>query len=70
MPLNAVDVKSFADGEISIKIQESVRGKDVYVLQSICRSGDGKMSVNDSLVELYLMIAAFRRHSAGPTPDI
>ena len=60
-----MDVKSFADGEISINIGESVRGKDVFVMQSTCRSADGAMSVNDSLVELCLMVSAFRRHSAA-----
>ena len=48
----------FSDGEISVEINQNVRGKDVFVVQSICTP------VNDSLVELILMIDALRRSSA------
>ena len=51
-------VKRFSDGEIRVEIRENVRGKDVFVLQSICAP------VNDHLVELLLMIDAFKRSSA------
>ena len=55
---NAV-VKTFSDGEIQIEIDENVRSKDVFVIQSTCAP------VNDNLVELLLMIDALKRSSAG-----
>ena len=54
---NAV-VKTFSDGEIQIEIDENVRSKDVFVIQSTCAP------VNDNLVELLLMIDALKRSSA------
>jgi len=51
-------VDRFADGEIRIKINEDVRGADVFVMQATCPP------VNDNLMELVLMIDAFRRASA------
>lgn len=53
------EVKQFSDGEISVDIQESVRGSDVFVVQSTC------YPVNDHLMELLIMIDAFKRASAG-----
>lgn len=50
--------KRFADGEIYIQIQESIRGCDVYLIQPCCNS------VNDNLMELLIMIDACRRASA------
>jgi ribose-phosphate pyrophosphokinase len=50
--------KSFADGEIYIQIQESIRGCDVYLIQPTCQP------VNDHLMELLIMIDACRRASA------
>jgi ribose-phosphate pyrophosphokinase len=58
VPLGGAKVKTFSDGEVQIEIQENVRTKDVFVVQSTCRS------VNDNLVELLLMIDAFKRASA------
>jgi len=55
--LGDAQVKTFSDGEIQIEIRENVRGKDVFVLQSLCAP------VNDNLVELLLMIDAFKRAS-------
>lgn len=52
-------ISSFEDGETQIRIEESVRGADVFVLQSLCAP------VNHNLVELLLMIDALRRASAG-----
>ncbi|MCD1146814.1 ribose-phosphate pyrophosphokinase [Peptoniphilus sp. KCTC 25270] len=52
-------VKQFSDGEISIDIQETVRGKDVYVIQST------SAPVNDNLMELLILIDALKRASAG-----
>jgi len=57
--LGGADVKTFSDGEILIEIFENVRLKDVYVVQSTCPP------VNDNLVELLLMIDAFKRASAS-----
>jgi ribose-phosphate pyrophosphokinase len=53
------DVKRFSDGEVDVRINESVRAHDVFILQSICYPG------NDHLMELLLMIDACRRASAG-----
>lgn len=50
--------KQFADGELYVQIQESIRGCDVYLIQPTCRP------VNDHLVELLIMIDACRRASA------
>lgn len=52
-------VTSFADGEISVSVNETVRGCDVFVVQSTCKP------VNDNLMELLIMIDAFKRASAG-----
>ncbi len=58
VPLGGAKVKRFSDGEVQIEIQENVRLKDVFVVQSTCPP------VNDNLVELLLMIDAFKRSSA------
>lgn len=58
VPLGGAKVKTFSDGEVQIEIEENVRTKDVFVVQSTC------CSVNDNLVELLLMIDAFKRASA------
>jgi len=52
------DVGQFPDGEVRIQILENVRGADVFVVQPTCRP------VNDNLVELLIMLDAFRRASA------
>lgn len=59
VPLGLAKVKRFADGEIAIEIGESVRGADVFILQSTCSP------VNDNLMELLIMIDAMRRASAA-----
>jgi hypothetical protein len=51
-------VKTFSDGEIQIEIDENVRMKDVFIVQSTCQP------VNENLVELLLLIDAFKRSSA------
>lgn len=58
LPLGSAKVKTFSDGEIQIEINENVRLKDIYVVQSTCSP------VNDNLVELLLMIDALKRSSA------
>lgn len=56
--LGASKVSKFADGEIKLEINESVRGMDVFILQPTCAP------VNDNLMELLIMIDAMRRASA------
>ena len=59
VPLGGEKVKRFSDGEIQIEIDENVRSKDIFVIQSICSP------VNDNLVELLLMLDALKRASAN-----
>lgn len=59
VPLAKADVKRFSDGEISVQIAESVRGRDVFIVQST-----GAPS-NDNLMELLIMTDALRRSSAS-----
>ena len=56
--LGKAEVKQFSDGEISVEIGENVRGADVFVIQPTCTP------VNDHLMELLIMVDAFRRASA------
>jgi len=58
VPLGGEKVKRFSDGEIQIEIDENVRRRDVYIVQSTCAP------VNENLVELLLMIDAMKRASA------
>ena len=58
-PLGKATVTKFSDGEISVNIWETVRGLDVYIIQSTCSP------VNDNLMELLIMIDAMKRASAG-----
>ena len=58
LPLGDRVVSRFADGEVRVVIGESVRGKHVYVVQSLCRP------VNDNVMELLIMVDALRRSSA------
>ena len=57
--LSEASVTKFSDGEISVSIGETVRGVDVFVVQSTCSP------VNDNFMDLLIMIDAFRRASAG-----
>ena len=57
--LGEAKVDTFSDGEISISIQENVRGKDVFLIQPTCAPA------GDNLLELIIMIDALRRSSAG-----
>lgn len=59
LPEGKCEVGHFSDGEVSVHILESVRGSDVYVVQSTCAP------VNDNLMELLIMIDAFKRASAA-----
>ncbi|MDQ2799902.1 MAG: ribose-phosphate pyrophosphokinase [Armatimonadota bacterium] len=58
LPLGKLHTSRFADGEIRVKIEESVRGKDVFIVQPTCAPA------NDSLMELLILVDAFRRASA------
>ncbi|NET72795.1 MAG: ribose-phosphate diphosphokinase, partial [Sphaerospermopsis sp. SIO1G2] len=58
MDLGPMIRKEFADGELYVQIQESIRGCDVYLIQPSCQP------VNDHLMELLIMIDACRRASA------
>lgn len=58
MPLGAIEIRRFADGEIYVQVQENVRGADVFVIQPTCPP------VNENLMELLLMIDALKRASA------
>ena len=57
--LGKAEVKTFADGEASVSLLETVRGDDVFLVQSTCKP------VNDNLMELLVMCDACRRASAG-----
>lgn len=59
LPMGRARVEKFSDGEISVSIGESVRGSDVFVVQSTCAP------VNDSIMELLILMDAFKRASAG-----
>ena len=67
VPLGNAEVGSFADGENYASIYETVRGSDVFVVQSTCPfEKDGvSHTVNDALMELLIMIDALKRASAG-----
>ena len=58
MPLGAIEIGRFADGEIYVQIHENVRGADVFVVQPTCPP------VNEHLMELLLIIDALKRASA------
>lgn len=58
VPLSDAEVVKFSDGEIQIRLDDSVRGCDVYVIQSTCAP------VNDHLMELLIMVDALKRASA------
>lgn len=59
VPLGDAEVGSFSDGEIKVDINETVRGADVFIVQST------NQPVNNHLMELLIMIDAFKRASAG-----
>lgn len=58
IPLGEATVGTFSDGEIMVQIHENVRGKDIFVIQSMSHP------VNDNIMELLIMIDAFKRASA------
>lgn len=58
LPLGVVKLKRFSDGEIQIEIDENIRSRDVFIVQSTCPP------VNDNLMELLLMLDACKRSSS------
>ena len=58
VPLGGAEIGRFSDGEVLVEITENVRGGDVFVIQSTCTP------TNDNLMELLLMLDAFKRASA------
>jgi ribose-phosphate pyrophosphokinase len=58
-PLGKITLANFPDGEISVKIDEDVRGRDVFLVQPTCPP------VNDNLMELLIMLDSFKRASAA-----
>jgi ribose-phosphate pyrophosphokinase len=59
VPLTDPRVRRFPDGEIDVKIQDSMRGHDVFVVQPTCHP------INENLMELFIILDALRRASAG-----
>ena len=59
MPLGKAVVDRFSDGEVMVEVIENVRGRDVYIIQSLCAP------TNDNLMELLVMTDAMRRASAA-----
>lgn len=59
IPLGDASVERFSDGEINVEVNENVRGRDVFVIQSTCAP------TNDHIMEMLLMVDALRRASAG-----
>jgi ribose-phosphate pyrophosphokinase len=57
--LGKITLANFPDGEVSVRIEEDVRGRDVFVVQSTCPP------VNENLMELLIMLDSFRRASAA-----
>jgi len=58
IPISEMDVDRFSDGEVRIKINENVRGRDVFIVQSTCSP------VNENTMELLIIIDAMKRASA------
>ena len=59
LPIGKASVGRFSDGEVMVEIEENVRGRDVFVVQSTCGP------TNDNVMELLMMIDALHRASAG-----
>jgi len=63
--LGRADLRTFADGEVYCRYEESIRGADVFLVQSTAANAGQDMTPNDALMELLVMIDAARRASAG-----
>ena len=64
LSLTDAGLKTFTDGEVYCRYQESIRGADLFIVQSICGSEREGLTVNDALMELLVMIHAARLASA------
>ena len=62
--LGQVTLKTFANGEVYCRYEESIRGADVFIVQSTCANEQSEMTPNDSLIELLTMIDAAQGASA------
>ena len=58
-PISTMRITRFADGEYDVKIAESVRGADVFLIQPTCQP------VSENLIQLFIILDALRRASAG-----
>lgn len=61
--LGKANIARFNDGEISIKIEQNIRNMEVFIIQPTCHTAD--QSINDSLMELYLLVRTMKRSSAA-----
>jgi ribose-phosphate pyrophosphokinase len=64
LALTDAGLKTFTDGEVYCRYQESIRGADLFIVQSICGSEREGLTVNDALMELLVMVHAARLASA------
>ena len=62
--LTGAGLKTFSDGEVYCRYEESIRGADLFIVQSICGSESEGLTVNDALVELGQMVHAAKHASA------
>jgi ribose-phosphate pyrophosphokinase len=62
-PIDA-GLKTFSDGEVYCRYEESIRGADIFIVQSVCGSEREGLTVNDALMELLLMVHAAKHASA------
>ena len=62
--LSKIQITRFADGEIKVNINECVRQEDCVIIQPTCRNLDNQTSVNDSIMELLIIIDALKRGSS------
>jgi ribose-phosphate pyrophosphokinase len=64
LSLTGAGLKTFSDGEVYCRYEESIRGADLFIVQSICGSESEGLTVNDALMELLVMIHAAKHASA------
>jgi len=64
LDLTDAGLKTFSDGEVYCRYKDSIRGADLFIVQSICGSENEGLTVNDALVELMLMVHAAKHASA------
>src|SRR3990172_7647895 len=64
LDLGRLEISNFPDGEVAAKIEEDVRGRDVFVVQPTCPP------VNENLMELLILLDSFKRASAHPITTV